>query len=175
MTAPFLFEVRRAGPADVNAIAAAHLDSINSIGPQYYPPDIVADWGAQITGSFYLPAMLGGETFFIAIGALDGAPAVLGFSSHRIDGKEHGVSVYVRGSAARRGVGSALYRAAEASAIAARASSVRVDASLAAIEFYTVHGFEEEGRRALPLPSGRTMPSVQMRKRLAGQSPPDAA
>jgi len=43
-------EIRRARPSDVDDIAAAHLDSIRSIGPRYYDPDIVDDWGAQITG-----------------------------------------------------------------------------------------------------------------------------
>ena len=56
------FEIRLAGPTDVEDIAAAHLDSINSIGPQYYPPDVVRDWGTGVTGDLYLPAMEGGES-----------------------------------------------------------------------------------------------------------------
>jgi hypothetical protein len=37
-------------PSDVDDIAAAHLDSIRSIGPRFYDPAVVDDWGAQITG-----------------------------------------------------------------------------------------------------------------------------
>ena len=97
------FEVRRAGPADVDEIAAADLDSIRSIGARYYDATIVRDWAARITSDLYLKAMARGEVFWIAVGASNGRPEVLGFSSHRIDGREHGTSVYVRGSAAGSG------------------------------------------------------------------------
>ena len=48
------FEIRRARPADVDEIAAAHVDSIRSIGPRYYGPDIVSDWVARLEGGFYV-------------------------------------------------------------------------------------------------------------------------
>jgi hypothetical protein len=85
------FDVRPAGLADVHEIAAAHLDSIRSIGPLYYPAQVVSDWGARVTGDLYVNAMASGEIFFIAIGELGGQSEVLGFSSHRIDENEHGV------------------------------------------------------------------------------------
>ena len=94
------FEIRRAGLADVGEIAAAHLDSIRSIGPQYYEAAIVSDWGARITGELYVNAMARGEVFYIAVGQPGDRPEILGFSSHRIDGNEHGTAVYVRGTAA---------------------------------------------------------------------------
>lgn len=164
------FEVRRAGVGDVDAIAAAHLDSIQSIGPQYYTTDVVSDWGARVKGDLYVNAMRRGEVFYIAVGPLDGEPAVLGFSSHGGDGEVHHTGVYVRGKAARRGIGSALFRTAEAAAIAAGATSIEIDASLAAVEFYTANGFEEIGRGAHRLASGRPMPCVFMRKRLSQSS-----
>ena len=68
--------------------------------------------------------MEAGEVFFIALGAIDGTPAVLGFATHRLDGAQHGTSVYVRGNAARRGIGSALFRLAQADAIARGATSI---------------------------------------------------
>jgi GNAT superfamily N-acetyltransferase len=150
----------------VHEIAAAHLDSIRSIGPLYYPAPVVSDWGARVTGDLYLNAMALGEDFFIAIGELDGRPEVLGFSSHRIDEGEHGVGVYVRGRAARSGVGSALLRAAVASAISTGASSVHLDSSLAAVDFYKANGFKEVGRGEHRLRSGRPMACVFMRKDL---------
>lgn len=158
--------IRRAGLADVHDIAAAHLDSIRSIGAQYYPVEIVSDWGARVKSDLYANAMARGEVFFIAIGDLADGREVLGFSSHRIDGDEHGTAVYVRGKAARLGIGSALFRSAEAAAIAAGATSIHVDASLAAVEFYTANGFEEVGRGEHRLWSGRSMPCVFMRKNL---------
>jgi ribosomal protein S18 acetylase RimI-like enzyme len=161
------FDIRRAEPSDAEAIAAAHLDSIRSIGPSYYEPAIVQDWGAHVEAGLYLRAMNQGEAFFVAITGPDHASAgVLGFSSHAQYGNEHGVGVYVRGSAARCGVGSALLRAAEADAVASQASTLEIDASLAAVDFYTRHGFVETGRGSHRLPSGRSMACVFMKKQL---------
>jgi putative acetyltransferase len=161
------FEVRRASLADVDQIAAAHLDSIRSIGSLFYDAAIVSDWAARVKGDLYVNAMASGEVFYVAIGELSGEPQVLGFSSHRVDGHEHRTAVYVRRRAARLGVGSALFRKAEAGAIAAGATSIHVDASLAAVEFYKANGFEEVGRGKHRLQSGRQMACVFMRKNLA--------
>jgi putative acetyltransferase len=76
------------------------------------------------------------------------------------------VAVYVRGIAARRGIGSALLRMAEASALAAGATSLRLDASLAAVDFYKANGFVETGRGEHTLRVGRTMACVFMQKNL---------
>ena len=160
------FEIRRAGPADAEAIARAHLDSILSIGPRYYDEPVVRDWGAHIEAGLYVRAMAHGEVFFIAIDARNPDHTVLGFSSHPVDDDEHGVAVYVRGSAARKGVGSALLRAAEHDAIAGGARRLTIDASLAAVDFYTQHGFTEVGRGSHRLPSGLAMPCVFMEKSL---------
>ncbi len=161
------FEVRRAGLADVEEIAAAHMDSIRSIGALYYTPVIVSDWGARIEGDLYVNAMARGEVFYIVVGELGDKPEVLGFSSHRIDGKDHRTAVYVRGTAARLGIGSALFRSAEAGAISAGATSIHVAASLAAVEFYKANGFAEVGRGEHRLWSGRRMACVFMRKRIS--------
>jgi putative acetyltransferase len=160
-------ETRRAHAGDAGAIAAAHLDSIRSIGPAYYPPDVVEAWSAGLTPDIYVRAMLGGEVFFIATGDVDGEPAVLGFASHRVDDEQDGASVYVRGGAARRGVGTALLRLAEEYARAHGATSIQIQASLAGVAFYKANGFEELGRGEAHLMSGQSMPCVFMRKRLA--------
>jgi putative acetyltransferase len=161
------FETRRAHPSDAEAIAAAHRDSIRSIGPSFYPPAVVDDWGAGLTGDVYVQAMAGGEVFFIAIGEIDGERAVLGFATdYRIDGSQHGTSVYVRGIVARRGIGSALFKLAEAEARAGGATSIHVEASLAGVEFYRTNGFEEVARGETRLMSGRPISCVFMRKLL---------
>jgi ribosomal protein S18 acetylase RimI-like enzyme len=157
------FKILRATADDVDKIAAAHVDSIRTIGIQYYTPEVVKDWSAEITGQLYLDAMRQGEVFFVAVAANN---EVLGFSSHRIDDGIHGVSVYVRGSAARCGVGSALLCEAEASAIAANAQSIYIDASLAAFDFYVANGFKEISRGDHRLSSGSSMSCVYMRKDL---------
>jgi putative acetyltransferase len=124
----------------------------------------VSDGAARVTGANYVNAMARGEEFFVAVGPTGD---VLGFSSHRIDDSDHGTAVYVRGRASRRGIGSALFRAADASARGVGAASIEIDASLGAIDFYRANGFEETGRGAHRLWSGRLMPCVFMRKILA--------
>jgi putative acetyltransferase len=159
------FEARRALASDAEAIAVAHRDSIRSIGPRFYPSGVVDDWQEGLTGDVYVKAMGRGEVFFIAIGDVDGVPAVLGFASdYPIDRTRHGTSVYVRGASARRGIGSALLRLAEAHAIGRGANSLDVEASLAGVEFYKANGFEELGRGETHLMSGRPIACVRMRK-----------
>ncbi len=158
------FATRRAGPGDAAAIALAHLDSIHSIGPAFYPLRVVADWASAITPSLYIDAMDGGEVFFVATGEMVGQAAVLGFSSHRMDDARDGVSVYVRGGAARRGIGTALLKLSEAHALEHGATSIQIQASLAGVAFYRANGFEEIGRGEALLLSGQSMPCVFMRK-----------
>jgi len=110
--------------------------------------------------------MEGGEAFFIATGELDGEIAVLGFATHRVDDDQDGASVYVRGRAARRGIGTALLQLAVDHARAHGATTIHIQASLAAVEFYRANGFEELGRGEARLMSGRAMPCVFMRKTL---------
>jgi len=159
-------QIRRATVADADAIGEAHLDSIRAIGPAYYPPEVVQAWASGLTPATYVSAMESGEAFFIAAGRIDGKPAVLGFSTHRVDDVQDGTSVYVRGGAARRGIGTALLRLAEEHALAHGATSIQIQASLAGVEFYKANGFEETGHGYALLMSGRSMPCVFMRKLL---------
>jgi putative acetyltransferase len=157
-------EMRRAHPEDAEAIAQAHLDSIRSIGPEFYPPEIVEAWGAGLAPPIYVKAMEGGEAFFIATGTVNAEPAVLGFATHRVDDAQDGASVYVRGIAARRGIGTALLRLAEEHARAHGATSIQIQASFPGVAFYKANGFEELGRGEALLMSGQSMPCVFMRK-----------
>lgn len=168
MLTPGEFQTRRAYPRDAEAIAVAHLDSIRSIGRAFYPPEVVEAWSSGLTPEIYVKAMEGGEAFFIATGYIDGNPVVLGFSTHRVDDAQDGTSVYVRGEAARQGIGTALLRLAEEHALAQGAASIHIQASLAGVEFYRANGFEEIGRGEARLMSGRSMPCVFMRKFLTG-------
>jgi putative acetyltransferase len=166
--APSEFQTRPAHPGDAEAIALAHLDSIRSIGPAFYPPDVVEEWSSGLTPDIYVKAMDGGEVFFIATGHIDGESTVLGFSTHRVDDAQDGASVYVRGEAARRGIGTALLRLAEEHAVAQGATSIQIQASLAGVEFYKANGFDEIGSGEALLMSGQSMRCVFMRKLLAG-------
>jgi GNAT superfamily N-acetyltransferase len=139
------------------------LDSIQSIGPSFYPADIVDAWRAGLTRDV-LRERDAGQVFFIAIGPINGESTVLGFATHRVDDAQDGASVYVRGIAARCGVGTRVFRLAEEHARARGASSINIQASLADVPFYLANGFEEVGRGEALLMTGRSMPCVFMRK-----------
>ena len=160
------FQTRRANARDATAIALAHDDSIRSIGPAFYPADVVEAWASGLEPDIYVKAMEGGEAFFVATGDLDGEAVVLGFSTHRVDDDQDGASVYVRGAAARRGIGTTLLRLAEEHARMHGAKTIDIQASLAGVEFYKVNGFQEIGRGDALLMAGRSMPCVFMRKTL---------
>ena len=107
-----------------------------------------------------------------ATGRLDGMDSVLGFASDYCrEGSTHGTSVYVRGAAARQGIGSAVLRRAEAHAAAHGAVCLEIEASLAGVAFYAAQGFVEVGRGETRLKSGRPIACVCMRKALAGSAP----
>jgi putative acetyltransferase len=162
------YEIRRAQSSDVGEIASAHRDSIQSLGPKFYSPELLEYWQEGITGELYLKAMEAGEVFFVAVGEADGSRVVLGFASdYRVAGPKHGTSVYVRGDSARRGVGSALLAAAEAHAVSNGATSLEIEASLAGAAFYKASGFVEVGRGETRLTTGRSIECVFMRKDLS--------
>jgi len=161
---PAAFHVRPAAENDGQRLADIHRESITTLGARAYPPEIVAEWVRPVAPQRYLDQMARGERYFLAESAGPG-PEVLGFSSHRIEGGQHRTAVYVAARAARRGVGTALFRAAEAEARAQGAREVHVDASVGAVGFYLSCGFEELGRGEHPLRSGRgSMACVFMRK-----------
>jgi GNAT superfamily N-acetyltransferase len=161
------FETRQANVDDVEDIADAHRDSIQSLGPASYPPDVVAQWADGLNGDVYRDAMKRGEVFFIAIGRLDGQQRVLGFASdYIIEAAKHGISAYVRGRVARCGVGTRLLQLAEAHAVARGATSIDIEASLAAVEFYNRNGFIELARGTTTLRTGHPIACVFMRKEL---------
>ena len=155
--------LRRATLSDADAIAVAHIDSIRSIGPGFYPSHVVDAWAAGLTSDLYVRAMNDGEAFFVAIDPRDDQ-VVLGFSTHRTEPDEHRTAVYVRGSAARLGIGSKLFQRAEADVRASGGTTINISASLAAVDFYRANGFEETGRGEHRLRNGVTMACVFMRK-----------
>src|ERR1700761_8380911 len=105
------FVVRSATLSDTDAIAAVHYDSIHSLGPRFYAASIVEVWGVPRTGKGYAKAMESGQMFFIATRLNDPDNHVLGFSSYQlVDGKHTITAIYVRGEAARSGIGTALYQ-----------------------------------------------------------------
>jgi putative acetyltransferase len=161
------FQVRPAEAVDGDGIAEAHIASIRSLGTKSYDPEIVDDWGAPRSGDLCRRAMERGEIFFVAVEREPGKnDRILGFPSYRFEQGKHRTAVYVRGDAARNGVGTALFTSAEGAALQHGAREIDVDASLAAVAFYKANGFQELGTGEHALQSGKRMACVFMRKHL---------
>lgn len=163
---PPRFKIRAAALEDADQIAAAHVDSICSLGAKVYGPNVISVWGAPRDSERYRRAMEGGEHFFVAVNSRGTPERVLGFSSYRVEYGKHRTAIYVRGDAARIGVGTALFGAAEAAAREHGAEEIHVTASLAAVKFYKDHGFEQLATGQHRLRTGDLMDCVFMRKQL---------
>jgi putative acetyltransferase len=160
---------RRAGPADAAAICDAHGDSILMVASADYPSDVIADWAASSSPERVTSQIAEGVPFFIAVQSLPHQEdRILGFASHSTAGDGHHIAVYVRGTAARQGVGRAVYALAEAHARTQGATEIVVESATGAVPFWTTMGFESLGASEHQLRSGRAMACMRMRKTLSG-------
>jgi len=154
--------IRRATVQDADGIAQAHVDSIQTLGARAYDAEVIADWGAPRTGERYRLRIADGAELFVAVEN----GRIVGLSDYRAIDGSHRTGIFVRGDAARRGIGTALFAEAEAAARRHGATEINVDASLGAVGFYEANGFERVGDGEHTLRNGRRMSCVYMRKRL---------
>jgi len=172
VTASRSYLIRPASPADAEAITAVHVDSITNLGAREYPPDQIALWQRHCAPQRYLDNMVRGERFFLAVTA-DALADPVGFSAYRVEGGRHRIATHVAVRGARRGVGTALYCAAEDVARECGAPEIYNRASLVAVEFYLSLGFVELGRGSHRVLDGE-LPCVFMRKTFISGSQPRA-
>lgn len=76
---------------------------------------------------------------------------------------------FVRPGYERRGIGSAIMQASERAAVAAGFTRLELRATLTGVPLYRAHGFVDTELAEIPLPSGDTLPAVQMIKLLSRQ------
>ncbi|MFD1512405.1 GNAT family N-acetyltransferase [Halomarina rubra] len=142
--------VREATAADSEAVRRVHSESIRGLGVDAYTQQQVDAWAAGCESADYSGAIASDGLYYVV--AEDG-DEITGFGSLSIDveGNEGTMetaevtAVYVRPTAARRGVGSSLYAALERRARTLGVDRLELSASLTAVAFYESHGFEREG------------------------------
>ncbi len=164
MSRTFKFRIRASVDSDMEGIAKAHRDSLQTLCASYYLADLIGEWSQSATPDRYREAHSQGATIFVAESDYGD---ILGFSEvHRVKDNDFNSAVFVSGEAVRRGIGTALYRAAESSARAAGAERIELNASLAAIAFYRYQGFQQCEYRDLEAGAGRSFRVLHMRKGL---------
>jgi GNAT superfamily N-acetyltransferase len=110
--------------------------------------------------------MENGVCFFVAVESREYEDErIVGFSSYTLEKGKHRTGVYVIGEVARYGVGTALLTAAVDAARRCGAEVINIDASLGAVAFYKINGFEELGNGEHETKGGRRMACVFMRRR----------
>lgn len=130
------FLIRPATPDDAVAIRRVHESSTRGLGTAVYTADEVESWVGVLTDEGYRWAMTeGGESFIVAATADDGVVAFCSWTGDEVKG------LYVAPGWARRGIGLALLRQAEAAIIAAGHRAIRIGATLVGQPFYQAHGY----------------------------------
>jgi GNAT superfamily N-acetyltransferase len=157
-------KLRRGRPADAGAIAAVMRAAIRAVPAGAQSRAALAAWAA-LPPLYHRWAMgPGGERYVVATGA-GGRPRLVGYAARR--GAELS-AVFVRPSAAGRGVGAALVAAVARAARRAGARSLRVVAAEDAVPFYGRLGFRGARRVEVPLPGGVTLAARAMSRPLGG-------
>jgi putative acetyltransferase len=152
---------RHATPDDAAEITRVHRASILVLGREVYSPAEVESWAVGLAPERYVEAMREGGEAFIVAAVADGDLA--GFCSFRDDEVK---GLYVAPEWARRGVGSALLREAEATIAAAGHPRIRIVASLSGQAFYERHGYRVIERRDWTSRGGLVMAALAMEKAL---------
>jgi putative acetyltransferase len=152
---------RHATPDDAAEIVRVHRASILVLGRESYSLAEVESWAAGLVPERYVEAMsAGGETFIVTV-APDGALA--GFCSFKDDEVK---GLYVAPDWARRPVGSALLRQAEATIASGGHRLIRIVASLSGQAFYEHHRYRVVERRDWTSRGGLVTVALAMEKAL---------
>jgi predicted N-acetyltransferase YhbS len=160
------FSIRAARPEDAPAIRRVHEASIRTLGLAAYTPAEVESWVGVLTDRKYVEAMvLGGEAFVVAEDADPPGDGVIAFCSWSEDEVK---GLYVAPGWARRGVGSALLRLAEAAIKAAGHDPIRIGATLVGQPFYEAHGYRVVRPKKWKTRGGLLIDTVDMEKVFGG-------
>jgi predicted N-acetyltransferase YhbS len=166
MTAPRpVFNIRAARPDDAPAIRLVHESSIRGLGPAAYTAAEVESWVGVLTVEKYVEAMmLGDEAFIVAEAApTAGGDGVIAFCSWARDEVK---GLYVAPAWARRGVGTALLRLAEAAIVGAGHRTIRIGATLVGRPFYEAHGYAIVRHKKWKTRGGLAIDTLEMEKQV---------
>ena len=134
--------VRPMRTADGEALAALHREAIMRTDPKFYSDKQRKSWADGLTADGYSLALEDGEIIEVAVNT-EGAP--IAFCGRRTFGV---AGLYVHPDWQGKGIDSLLLRRAEKALQEEGVLSLRVDASLPAVEFYQRHSIPASQKNA---------------------------
>jgi GNAT superfamily N-acetyltransferase len=138
--------------------------AIRSLGRDHYPPAAIAAW-SSLPSLYHRWAMsAGGEAIFLA----ERGGRILGYAGLR---RAEVTALFVRPSAARRGIASALLGRVEREARRRGVRRVHVLAARSGEAFYRARGYTGQRAARVPLPGGETLPAVRLARLLGPEVP----
>jgi len=153
-----MVSLRPAKQADRDQILEVHVSAIRELCATHYTADQIEAWAGRLRVDSY-DRVIRERKLLVAVAG----DVVVGFGQlDSVTGEIE--AIYVRPSAARRGVGSGLLRELEAIARSARLQELFLDASLNAVAFYERAGFLAVDARNHQFESGVGIPCVRMVK-----------
>ena len=140
-------EIREAALADAESIREVHIESILGLGPEGYSEEQVEAWAAGCASADYAAGIESDGLWFVVAetnGEICGFGTLL-FNppenyAAAVDGEITGV--YVHPVVTREGVGSAILSELEDRARKRDLWTLGLSASLNAVPFYEIHGYE---------------------------------
>ena len=127
--------IRNYRDTDLAAVVAVFTESVHELGRQHYDAAQRAAWAPREPDYREWAARLDAQHVLVA----DGGVELLGFIAYTDDG--HIDLLYTAPRAPRRGVATALYRAAEAALRGCGVRALHTEASLVAQPFFAAQGF----------------------------------
>ena len=151
-----MLEVRRMRPGDIHQIHEIHTQAVRQVCSKFLSGDTVEAWLYGRTPEGYLTAEKEhGEMFWVA---QDTSADLAGYASWH---KDHLISLFVRPSLQRRGIGQALFDACEAEALRDGFEFRRIKSTLNAQSFYERLGFAKV-KDGFEVKRGERIPHVEM-------------
>lgn len=160
------FKIRQANESDVEAIRAAHRRSILDLAAKDYPPEVITEWGSDQSPRAIEKHKDSIRTKNELVWVAEISGKIEGFSA-LVPSINELRAVYVTGSAARRGVGTALLKALESKARKLGLRKLRMHSSVTAQKFYEKNGYQNLGSGSHTMRSGREMACFIMEKSLS--------
>lgn len=130
-------------PKDAETLAALFVESILTLGEDYYSESQLAAWASRVEDTEAFAANLGAMTTILA----ETEGEIVGFASLKDD--KHIEMLYVLPDAARQGIGKALVNVMELLAQKRGAESLSVDASEVAVPLFEKLGYEAQKRNTV--------------------------